>query len=170
MSDSVGIPPLHPLEYQSVSRIVFNHFLVEFFAANSDSNATPAKATLLAEEDNAVRYASGYVSMKLSKKFEKQSGNKAAQFVQCLNNMAMVGNDSSFYEYTKEWVESVDRGGLFLVNDSTFEFFKAVKVKVQLLLPQHLSQGSNKEALLAAIVSDHDVDFYWCILAVDIEN
>ncbi len=108
--------------------------------------------------------------MKLSKKFEKQSGNKAAQFVQCLNNMAMVVNDSLFYNYTKEWVESVDRGGLFLVNDSTFKFFKAVEVKLQLLLPQHLSQGGDKEALLAAIVSDHDVNFYWCILAVDIEN
>ena len=32
--------------------------------------------------------------------------------------MSWHGNDSSFYAYTAEWIRAVDRGGLFVINDS----------------------------------------------------
>ena len=82
------------------------------------------------------------------------------------------GDDSSFYQYTLEWTESLSRGGLFLISDSTFMFFKAVEVKTQELLPEHLSRSShahaNKDTLIKAITDDDNVQFYWCILAIDI--
>ena len=46
-------------------------------------------------------YVSGYVSLKSMRRFEKQSGAKARQFVECLSKMAVMGKESSFYEYTK---------------------------------------------------------------------
>ena len=73
------------------------------------------------EEENAVRYACGYVAMKLMKQFEKKDSPKGAQFVECLSHMVISGEESSFYAYTKEWVANIDRGGLFHVNDSAFQ-------------------------------------------------
>ena len=62
--------------------------------------------------------------MKLKKRFEKRNGEKASQFMECLSHMANFGDDSSYYDYTKKWIESVNRGGLFLLNDITLSFFK----------------------------------------------
>ena len=46
---------------------------------------------------------------------------------------------------------AVDRGGLFVVRDGTFELFKAIEVKTKEVLPQHLSsceQAATREELL----------------------
>ena len=56
--------------------------------------------SLGSEEENAIRYASGYVAMKLVKRYKEEGSKKAAQFVECLSNMAVNGDDSSFYAYT----------------------------------------------------------------------
>ena len=80
MSADAGIPPLPALEYQSISRHLFNYMMVEYFRAeHSGKNAVPT-ITILAEEENAIRYASGYVAMK---KFEGKNGEKASQFMEC---------------------------------------------------------------------------------------
>ena len=60
----------------------------------------------------------GYVAFKLMKKYKK-----AGQFVECLSSMTIEGPESSFYDYTKEWMKLVDRGGLFNINDNSFMFF-----------------------------------------------
>ena len=52
-----------------------------------------------AEDENVLCYVSGYISLKLMRRFEKQSGAKARQFVECLSKMAVMGKESSFYEY-----------------------------------------------------------------------
>ena len=49
---------------------------------------------MLLAEVNAVRYASGYVAMKLTNEFEKLEGGKAAQFK--VLHMVNNGDDSSF--------------------------------------------------------------------------
>ncbi len=54
---------------------------------------------------------------------------KASSFVECLLNMAVQGEESSYYKYTTEWLHSVDRGGLYHVSDATFLFFRAVEVQ-----------------------------------------
>ena len=53
--------------------------------------------------------------------------------------MAVEGD---FYAYIREWIITVDRGGLFHVNDSTFLFYRAVEVTRQSLLPHHLQNSS----------------------------
>ena len=55
------------------------------------------------------------------------------------------------------------------VNNLTFMFFRALEVKTQKVLPQHLAtvqESKSKEALIKLIMDDEDVD----ILAVDIRS
>jgi hypothetical protein len=97
-----GIPPLPALEFQSISRHLFNYIMVEYFKAEQTGRSDVHEVTLLAEEENIIRYASGYVAMKLGKKFKEQNGEKASQFMECLTGMSVMGDDTSFYDYTKQ--------------------------------------------------------------------
>jgi len=101
--------------------------------------------------------------------------NKAVHFVECLSNMTSIGEESSFYDYTLEWMSSIDRGGLFCISYNTFSFFKAIEVKTQDLLPQHLAtkcKGDvpDKGDLIQRIAEDDDVQFWWSMLAIYIPD
>ena len=86
--------------------------------------STPAPLKQVSEEENAVRYASGFVRIRLMKKYKKINNIKAAQFVDCLSHMALSSSnedeESSYYEYMKTWIDIVNRGGLFCVNEKFF--------------------------------------------------
>lgn len=141
MSKGLELPPVIALQQQSVNRHLFERILVDTVKSSKPTALAVRKCTiqLSTEEDNAVRYASGYVAMKLLEKYKKMSTATAAHFVECLSHMASSGEESSFYDYTLEWMTNIDRGGLFYVSDTTFSFFKAIEVKTQELLPQHLT-------------------------------
>ncbi len=122
------------------------------------------------DEEAAVRYAAGFIAMKLKKQFIKKDSSKAGQFVECLSHMAIDGEGSSFFEYTQAWVKRVNRGGLFELSDTAYLFFKAVEVQTQNILPQRLKRSSaiEKEVVFEAIVSDENVQIFWEQLSVDI--
>ena len=56
--------------------------------------------------------------------------------------MAVLGNESSFYDYSRVWIYSVDRGGILHVNDGIYEFFKTVELQTRQLFPEHLRNPS----------------------------
>ena len=107
---------------------------------------------------------------------KKKDGKKASEFVDCLSNMAVVGNETSFYAYTTEWIKSVDRGGLFSVNDACFRLFRSIECVTQLSLPYftqsylHVSDGKIEESVLKGIIDDEDVQFNSSMASVDIED
>ena len=45
--------------------------------------------------------------------------------------------------YTKEWINKVDRGGLFPINEKSFIFFLTIEKQVQVLLPQHMTASTS---------------------------
>ena len=63
-----GLSEVQPIDQQAVNREVFESCIRELLILPT-SHSSPVK--LLADEENAVRYAAGYVAMKLSKKIEK---------------------------------------------------------------------------------------------------
>ena len=67
--------------------------------------------TLSPDEKNIIQYAAGYVPLKLMKKYEKQSSDVAVEYVECLNSMAEIGDESSLQACTLEWSRIVNRGG-----------------------------------------------------------
>jgi hypothetical protein len=80
-----------------------------------------------------------------------------------LSQLAVEGDDSSYHAYTKLWLRTVDRGGLFSINDAGFFFFRAIELITQVHLPNHPKSpgNSSKEGLLRQISEDDDVTFYW---------
>ena len=167
----LGVASVAALTRQSVNWQLFN-ILAEEAASKFNivqHDATPQVAMGL-EEESTVRYASGYVAMKLMKEFVKDTEH-AAQFVECLSHMAVEGQENDFYSYTRQWVKSVDRGGIFHINTSSFFFFRALEVATQTLLPHHLSNPQNSaDGLKQKISEDEDVQFYWSMVSIDIPN
>ena len=85
----------HPLHLQAVNRRLFNQLLTnKLLCETSATNSTSlcdAALTLSNEEENAIRYACGYVCMKVLKTLRSSKKANAIQFAECLSNrLAMV--------------------------------------------------------------------------------
>ena len=78
---------------------------------------------------NAQRYAAGYVPRAVAKKLSKHQA--AEVYVQDLLQ------DSSSKQESDEWLDLVDRGGLWRVNDTTLMLFQAMEVEVRLYVQIH---------------------------------
>ena len=94
-------------------------------------------------ECNGIRYMAGYVAVKLLKKFRKRSKNAAIQlkrrlFVKTLESMKAFeqpGEPDSLTEYTSLWIELIDRGGLYRINNNVYNLI----VTIDMLLRSHFN-------------------------------
>ena len=90
------VPLPSPLLLQSINRQLLNRTLLIVYSVTESTNKEQTSVTMLSDEENAIRYASGYIAMKLLKHYKTGKGTKAIQFVDCLSNMAVVGDDQSY--------------------------------------------------------------------------
>ena len=140
--------------------------------------------TMSIDEQNAVRYAAGYIPFKLLKRYQQDSSEKALAFCSCLRAMEVPDEEEllqvvghirsdhhySFSDYTASWLEMIDRGALFKLSDMSFKFFYYIEIKVQSVLPSHLkSQSSTKDEIVSAVMNDNDVKKQWDCLSADID-
>ncbi len=66
----------------------------------------------------------------------KKRGEKFDQFEMCLGEMCVMGEPTDFTQCTTEWIDKVNRGGLFPLNDESFRFFGTVEGVVRTVLPR----------------------------------
>ena len=98
------------------------------FVFESEATASLQAQMLKADEEQALQYVAGYVPMKLKKKYKQPNNARALKYMACLNVMSEEkGEDIEFLQYTKLWVEQVNRGGLFQVND-LYLIFRAMEL------------------------------------------
>ena len=122
----------NPLLEQSVCQEVFEVVVKEYFDCSVSESMTKP------DELNVLRYACGYVGRKLLKQYEKKHEDVAVQYVACLGEMAVEGEGSDVLSYTKQWLELVNRGGLFPLSDEAFRFFIEIELCVCTYLRHHL--------------------------------
>ena len=107
-----------PLFMELVNESLLQKLSKEIFSIPQCENSRSASETvstyLTGDEHNIMRYACGYIGMKLYNRFIKQHGEKAASFVKCIDRMRAVGPTSSLLEYTRVWIDKVNRGGLLM--------------------------------------------------------
>ena len=168
-----------PLLEQSVYQEIFEIVIKEYFeGATSSSCRSLPKCTIdniSTDELNVIRYACGYVAHKLLKRYEKKSGDVVQQYIICLGEMAVEGEGNDFLAYTRRWLELVNRGGLFPLNDEAFQFFVEIELCVRTYLPQHILKKHSDEDTFTQnvhdkIFNDEDVQFYWTLISQDIEE
>ena len=106
-----------------------------------DNGDEPTQRPLTAGEANALRYAAGYVPFALKKKLSHQP-----EFVQCLDQLGVSVQGETYLDYTRKWIELVNRGKLFQISDEVYRFFHDLEMKVSAYL---------KDIFLAAGNVDH---------------
>ena len=80
-----------------------------------------------------------------------------------------------FFDYTKGWIDRVNRGGLFPMNDITFEFIVAVERRVKGILPDYVTGMSKSKEdfqvqVLDTIVADDNIQWHWTLLSQCIDS
>ena len=105
----------------------------------------------MAVEDNAIRYATGYVIQQLKRKYDKEF----ITISQCLLSMQEdrtneeSANDheeeEKFYDYTKAWLDLVNRGGLFKVAEEVFKFFLELELCMYPILRKRLQSATEQD-------------------------
>ena len=114
------------------------------------------------------------------RKFKKRYEDKGpVNVVQCLLSMEEGSEmdddtdaDYSYEDYTKIWVNLVDRGGLFKVNDGTYSFFLELELSMYPCLRESLESriSCQKDGVLRHILDDEDVLFAWALLCVHLDD
>ena len=64
-----------------------------------------------------MQYACGFVPYKLLLKYKERLDDESVRFSECLPSMAVLGRGDTIFDYTKEWLKKINRGGLFPLND-----------------------------------------------------
>ena len=166
-----------PLFMELVNEVYFENIIKLRYSTSTVEDITPPSLTK--DEENIIRYACGYVGMKLHDRFIKQDGKKAAQFVECIDSMHVEGPASSFLDYTRLWIDKVNRGGLFYVSDNAYNLFVAIEIAMQVSLTKHIKcsyklsaeeSRSKKKIIVDSVIRNDDVLFHWYIIAIDINN
>jgi hypothetical protein len=79
-----------------------------------------------------------------------------------------TSTDISFYEYSKQWTEIVNRGGPFVTNEASYMFFKAIQTALQPHLRSALlesakalsSDNDRRHHLVSVVTSNEEVPFH----------
>ena len=84
-------------------------------------------------EEKTLRFMSGYIPYSLRKKYKKMKESSTSKTVLKVieswdANREENLTDCGLMEYTKEWVEKVNRGSLFEVKDSFYMFIRKLKI------------------------------------------
>ena len=103
------------------------------------TTSTAVAQELTQVESNAIRYMAGYVAVKLLKKYRRTYKNekvlfKHKLFVQTLEKMRAYqqpGDPDTVLEYSTLWIELIDRGGLYEINDDVFRLFESIEMVVR---------------------------------------
>lgn len=123
-----------------------------------------------------MRYVAGYVPFKLKKKFAASSHQYKIEFLSCLNSMSIEDGhcEDCIDLYTKRWVELIDRGGLFKIDDRVFVLFHSIEFEIrrhlQKLFLQTDREPKNKEKMMEEVLNDIDVQFNWSHFVADIHE
>ena len=173
---SLGDPD--PLWFQTVNRLIFEDMLVTALrrrGLNASSHCSASRRfgtnpQIEQDQANVIRYAAGYVPFKLLKGYKQKKSPESQAIVDCLSDMAIKGDDTSFLAYTSAWIEEVNRGGLFLVNNACYIFFYNLEQEVRKRLGTTINHTFSDKEMVDLIASDENILFHFDVLSCDIPD
>jgi hypothetical protein len=150
--------------WQCVADKLIEALLDEEMTTSQPKSMERCRLTMV--EENAIRYAGGFVIRKLLKK------NEDLQCLKCLlEDSASITDSDSFLEYTKLWLKTTDRGGLCHISDTCFELLIEIEQCVYCNLQRNFTtqDKASVQEIEQIALRDNDVKSIWnhCLLDVD---
>ena len=127
------------------------------------------------DQENALRYASGFVIRCTQKKIGRTEHPYKSTMLTILNQLKEDDGEesSSYLSYTKLWINKINRGGLTFINDETYYLFLALEYATRgclAMLIDPTTPNSGKDKVIDRIRSNPDVTFHWCHLTASFEE
>ena len=144
-----------PVFFQYVTHEVFKCLIKEEYPVpDHDGNKNGESKEITREEENALRYVVGYACRKVCSKIQSSSLENKDDLIICVNDMCSreVNEDG-----TEDWLNAIDRGGLWHVNDQTYNLFYNLEYLVRMYFAVHTHTAGSKQALTAILESNEDV-------------
>ena len=78
----------------------------------------------------------------------------------------------TYMEYTKRWIDVVDRSGLFRVSEDVYTFFYEVECLVRKFLHELVHQDiqHTQVEIINEVTTDSGIQFYWSAIADDLDD
>ena len=189
---SLGLPFSDPLLSQCVNRRVFESLLqlhIQHLITSSGSNASrmeekemehqqePLKRPVLSvDEENALRFACGFIPFKLIGKHAKKKDAKSQCIVRCLKALSqksdseLLVEEAEDYEcYTTVLLQKINKGGLFQVNDAAYNLFRSVEEVVRTRLPRRV-MGGDEVDVVSSVCDNEEVNRQWESLSAHFDD
>ena len=136
------------------------------------------------EEQEVIRYAAGYIVYSLRKRYfsltksEKQSTKIAAiaslQFLDSVKVKADGLEAKTFLDFSRNWIELRNRGGLVMINDEMLLFIRRIESLVRGVLDLNFLKcyrGQDlRDVIGEKIATNSVVNIYWDKLTRNLEN
>ena len=132
------------------------------------------KLKLSENEENILRYVAGYVPFSILKSIGQADFDDDIILLIHSWNIDQQGKDMGFLEYTKEWTNKIDRGGLFKVNDEFYIFIRRIENVARTILNRNLLVTYAGENLRTVLIEKFQksklINESWIQITRDIEN
>ena len=152
-----------PTFFQFVSHETFKELVKAKFELPEGVKYQASQITK--EEENALRYVSGYVCRKVQERIKHSAlAHKEAMILFICD---LSGDEWDEEQGTEEWTNAIDRGGLWHVSDSTYLIFYLMEEEIRKLLIADNAKTLNadtKMRLIDAVLSNEDLLFQWSLL------
>lgn len=124
-------------------------------------------------EKNALRYVAGYVFRKIRKNLELSQVNGKDDMIFWV--LSFAGDEEDEDGKSEVWLNSVDRGGLWHINDVVFMFFLVMEEEARRFyttrrLDWFRRDLNPKQKVISHIQSNADVLFQWALLTPSLSN
>ena len=103
---------------------------------------------LTAVEEKTLRYVSGYIPYSLLQKYLKLKDGVTSEAILSVIEFWYVDPASSsktFLQYTEEWTNKINRGGLINVTDEFYIFIRHVEMSARNILNTNLMKNNGGE-------------------------
>ena len=130
------------------------------------------------DEEETTRYIAGYIIFSLKNLTKGKKSVEAVATRQVLScwgrNTDIEFDKASLYEYTREWVDRVNRGGLIEVTDDFFLFIKLIELECRKILNINFlitySGQDIRDQLCSKITNSELLQRDWDLLTKDLNN
>ena len=153
---SVAVPPLL---YQHLTDEIFEGSIKTILGSSSANDPIEDDNIVLSnEEENVIHYVGGYVIHELKK--DKTNANMLPLLEKLTDSEKRPTIDAA-----RQWITSVNRGGLTKITDEAFQCFRDIEVSIRRFLNVNNTREMNQDfskMVTSAILCDDDLLFNWC--------
>ena len=132
---AIGSSLPQPTFYQDVTDLIFEE-LVQTALPIPETDKTSQAASNTYQDANVIRYAAGYVCRKTNDKIQRSDTPNKSELTKCVMGL-LEEEEKEPATASADWVNEVDRGGLWHVREGTYMLFCAMEEEVR----EHFQMG-----------------------------